>query len=387
MGGSVREEDDFTICGPKHMMLRTGPVIMLMEIDWGNEEHRRSMIACLLKSIYVLQNDQRRSVNDKLAPAWWQNFNFRLHRVLEFPCECLCCKCRQNILGANIRSFIYGAIFKYDAPPGRRHPLAPCYIIAFRGTMQNDPTVFSDMLLNLEVLTNGQLGKCRRFQLARNEVAKLLDSIDHGDGRAVAMAGTGMNPDPIVWLAGHSLGASLALDVGQHLMTSAGRNLPAFLFNPPHVSAAPVVQVLGMKEKDKKDMYTSSYKFKYVLGMTFWWSHMKRMEERFEQLSPWVPNIYVHQRDVICKGFIDYFEARRRLSKSSPEVAMVGTMLSFRDMIDAAFGKKSERAYLLPSARLWVNASTRGSAHALKQWWQQQGSDTLMLSSKVYDWS
>ncbi|WVZ76995.1 hypothetical protein U9M48_024900 [Paspalum notatum var. saurae] len=66
---------------------------------------------------------------------------------------------------------------------------------------------------------------------------------------------------------------------------------------------------------------------------------------------------------------------------------MVATMLSYRDMIDPAFGKKSKRAYLLPSASLWVNASTRGSAHALKQWWQQQGSDTLMmLSSKVYDW-
>ncbi|WVZ76996.1 LOW QUALITY PROTEIN: hypothetical protein U9M48_024901 [Paspalum notatum var. saurae] len=59
------------------------------------------------------------------------NFNFRVHRVLEFPCECLYHKCRQSIPGTDIRSFIYRAIFKYDTPPGRSHPSAPCYIVAF----------------------------------------------------------------------------------------------------------------------------------------------------------------------------------------------------------------------------------------------------------------
>ncbi|XP_072148006.1 GDSL esterase/lipase At4g10955-like [Setaria viridis] len=76
---------------------------------------------------------------------------------------------------------------------------------------------------------------CIRFRKACEHVAELLLE-------ATGISGSG----GVVWLAGHSLGASVALDVGRDLVIRrAPLNLPTFLFNPPHVSLAPVATALA----------------------------------------------------------------------------------------------------------------------------------------------
>ena len=129
--------------------------------------------------------------------------------------------------------FNYGAIFKYVPPDGAcRHPSAPRYIVAFRGTMRRDATTLGDMRLNLSILLNKQ-HLCSRFRDARERVANLLSSI--------VVPNSGATGNRLVWLAGHSLGASIALDVGRHMMNKMETNMPSFLFNPPQVSLPAVI--------------------------------------------------------------------------------------------------------------------------------------------------
>jgi hypothetical protein len=125
--------------------------------------------------------------------------------------------------------------------------------------MPRDATAVGDMRLNLRVLLNKQRF-CSRFTDACQHVVSLLGSIPPpppaaaggSGGRAVAGGGTANSNSVGVWLAGHSLGASIALDVGRDMVTTIGCSLPTFLFNPPHVSAAPLIDAAVMSSEAAK---------------------------------------------------------------------------------------------------------------------------------------
>lgn len=340
----------------------------------GNEEHRRCITACLVKATYVLERDRtkRRNPAQALAPPWWESFHFR-HRLdyrLDCPCECALCGIRRRLCSRP--NYIYGAVFEYAGKGGARRlhrssAPSPSYVVAFRGTMLVDPSILHDMRENLGILLNRQ-HLCARFRHAREMVARLLLEEKAAD------AGAGRSGGGDVWLAGHSLGASIALDVGRHLMLTGSRggaissiNLPTFLFNPPHVSLAPVIA-----EDAKPDVYAVGYFLKHAVGAVLpTTSHKNRMEEVFQKLEPWAPNLYANPRDGFCLGFIDYFEQRELMKKRFPGVAAAAAAtLSFRDMFHSALGKQSERQHLLPSATVWKNSSTHTDAHGLQQWWQ-----------------
>ncbi|RLM85953.1 GDSL esterase/lipase [Panicum miliaceum] len=355
----------FAFTGPRHMMPKAeagSSPTNTTEIDWDNEEHRRCITACLIKGTYVLESERtklREAGNDTceealaLAPAWWESFHFRRFRVLACECECVLCQVGRHIVAGRSPRFTYGVIFEYVPPDGPRwHPSAPSYVVAFRGTMRRDATNLGDMRLDLRILLNAH-HSCGRFSHAREEVGKFLDS--------VMPSGGGAGSSCVVWLAGHSLGASIALDVGR-------------------------IAACGDRQQatSTRGLHTTSYILKHGLGKVLK-PHKNNMEEQFEQLSPWVPNLYVHQRDIICKGFFDYFEQRERMQERLPCVAASGTTLSYRDMCRSAFGMQNERPHLLPSAMLWKNQSSAGNPHELRQWWQQEGPE-LVLSRKAYKW-
>ncbi|KAK3127210.1 hypothetical protein QOZ80_7AG0569850 [Eleusine coracana subsp. coracana] len=284
---------------------------------------------------------------------------------------CPICNCKMS------PCFIYGAIFEYVPPKGtrHRHPLAPRYIVAFRGTMPTDPTTaVGDFYLDVNVVLNRQHDRLR-FSHARERVWKLVDDAADSVGD--------------IWLAGHSLGSSIALDVGRD-MAMAGCYLRTLLFNPPQVSLAPVAGKLHMAEEAKRDLYFTSYFVKQVLlGETVLRRHKEHAEVLFEQLSPWVPELYVHQRDVICSGFIDYFQQRELVKQRFPRLARSSApALASRDMVhflcaELGFRETNELPHLLPSARLWINSSTQGDSHELRQWCQPR---LPMLSSNLYTW-
>lgn len=287
------------------------------------------------------------------APAWWESFNFRCNHALW-----------------DDEGHVFGAIFEYVPPHGaRRHPSAPRFIVAFRGTTDS-----TDMRLNLMYMINKH-HDCGRYRRAREQVGWLLDA-------------TG-NCSAGVWLAGHSLGACIALDVGRHVMDRRRCPLPTFLFNPPHVSLAPVLNALRVAEQAKRDLYVTGYMVKAAIAKTVGRAHEKSMAELFERLAPWVPELYVHERDFICHGYIDYFERRQMMLERSRilrPVAEVAMKMSFRDMWislhNTGNGEEPRvRPHLLPSARLWKNTSG-GDPHGIQQWWQPDSK--LNLSSRPY---
>ncbi|CAN6211309.1 unnamed protein product [Urochloa humidicola] len=126
------DQECFAISGPRH--------IPSTEIDWSKEEHRRCITACLVKGTYVLESDRtrrRQGTPEALAPAWWESFHFRRRTdyELESECRCVFCTTSRRIFGSRGMWFIYGAVFQYAPPDGvPRHPSAPSYVVAFRGT-------------------------------------------------------------------------------------------------------------------------------------------------------------------------------------------------------------------------------------------------------------
>jgi hypothetical protein len=324
-----------------------------------------------VQGTYILENDRTkcRVHPNTLAPQWWESFSFRLIEVL-----------KDATYDQKGSMFSFGAIFEHvppaDAP---RHPSAPQYIVAFRGTMLSNP---KDIHLDLKVMAN-TLPSCKRTKRAHTALAKLVATI------AKSKDGFG---NCSIWLTGHSLGASLALDVGRAMMSDQGLNLPTFLFNPPQVSLGPAINLLLPTDVVRRELHVASNLVKAGLGLVLS-PHRRRMQALFERLSPWAPNLYVHDKDLVCQGYISYFEQREQLQERfSGDVAKCATSLSYRDMLFSALGKEKERPHLLPSATLWRNSSmgkdvhglkkTSLAAHQLQQWWKPEAE--LTLSNRRY---
>ncbi|KAD4585890.1 hypothetical protein E3N88_23491 [Mikania micrantha] len=146
------------------------------------------------------EKDRKRNEHDTYAPPWWERFHFQLNRAL---------------VDDNDSSY-FGAIYELKNAP----PCAPKYVIAFRGTAKQFPTLFEDMKLNFKFVY-GQPKESPRFQKAFEAVCE-----------TVTMTGA-----ENVWLAGHSLGASIAMLAGREL---AKRHfyLKTYLFNPPFNSVS-----------------------------------------------------------------------------------------------------------------------------------------------------
>ncbi|KAK1685256.1 hypothetical protein QYE76_046104 [Lolium multiflorum] len=360
MDSNVDLADRFDISGPTHIMSRRSGVhhSSAMAIDWNNEEDRRCVAACVVKGTYILEKDRtmcRMQTAEALAPAWWESFHFRLKEVL-----------KEESFRRKYDKLIFGAIYEHVPPAGgRRHPSAPQYIVAFRGTMLPHPKAIHDVVLDLQIIVN-TLQYSKRSDRA-------LGTIDSS----------------AVWLAGHSLGASLALEVGRTMMAEQGFSLSTFLFNPPHVSPAPAIDKILPSEGLRRELYATSARVKAGLGLVLG-HHRKHMEELFERLSSWAPNLYVHDRDVICQGFVHYFEQRQQLE----ERCRSATTLSYRDMLFSTIGKEKERPHLLPSATLWKNSSIDRDAHGiqkllaaheLQQWWKPD--DELRMIATRYSFA
>jgi len=128
---------------------------------------------------------------------------------------------------------------------------------------------------------------------------------------------------------------------------------------------------------------------KAALGSTVLKRQERDMEPLFQTLAPWVPELYVHERDIVCQGFIDYFGQRQKMLDRLRPVAEVAMKLSLRDMLisfhstDPAESGEDQRVspHVLPSARLWKNSSYH-YAHGLEQWWKPD--NELRLSSRRY---
>ncbi|KAF3590674.1 hypothetical protein DY000_02026151 [Brassica cretica] len=147
---------------------------------------------------------------EALANPWYESFGFSLLETLINPDD----------------SSIYGAVYMYKHYDSyQKTPLLgkpPLYVIAFRSTM----------------LSSG-----KRANNAKRAIENVL-SYPNVDTESV-------------WLAGHSLGAGIALVAGKN-MARSGSPLKTYAFNPPH-SDFPVEELLDSEKLKRKVRIARSF--------------------------------------------------------------------------------------------------------------------------------
>lgn len=330
------ERDIFGISGPTY----------LNPVNWNCENNRRSVAACLVQAVYVLERDRqlnRKSV-DAAAPPWWEFFHFEMIRKLV----------------DDVDLSIFGAIFEFNPPSSKEASArdAPRFVIAFRGTITEKETISRDLSLDLQLVQNG-LHKTSRFAIAMQAVQNVASAF----------------PGSPIWLAGHSLGAGTAILTGRN-MVKKGALLDSFLFNPPFV-AAPIEGIRDERVKHGFRIARSVITAGLTIAMkakTEGNNQRSVAEESFNILSSWTPYLFVNPGDHVCSEYIGYFQHRRNMEDlGAGFIEKLATQNSIGDLFYKALGWESEPLHLLPSADLIVNVSPSLDfkyAHGISQWWQ-----------------
>ncbi|KAL5726989.1 hypothetical protein ACHQM5_000227 [Ranunculus cassubicifolius] len=318
---AATKREIFNLCGPTH----------LTAVDWQNVHHRRSVAASLVKGVYVLERDRQKNRQGPYALAfpWWMFFNFQLIQQLIDE------------------ESIFGAIYEYR-PPYFGIQGAPRYVIAFRGNIMKDDSIYRDLKLSLKLIRNS-LHRTSRFEIAMQAVQNMVGTYGVSD----------------IWIAGHSLGSAMAMLAGKN-MANSGILLETFLFNPPFVS--PPVDWIKSRRVKKAIVVAKSLSkagLKMALKSKM---HMQISNEKFVTLSSWVPSLFIHPSDHICSSYIGHFEGRKNMPS----------------LFSSSFGKEeSEPVHLLPSACVTTNLSSAScfkQAHEIHQWWKID----VNLQSQIY---
>lgn len=315
---------------------------------WNNGCHIRSAIASLIQEVYTLCHDPQGPRG--LATPWWDFLQFKLV---------------DKLIDENDSS-IFGAIFEYR---GESFPNIPQFVIAFRGTSFKPETVAQDIELDTLCLKN-RLHKSSRFQHAMKYIHDMVTS--HGGAR--------------VWLAGHSLGAAMALLAGKE-MAKKNYRIETYLFNPPFCSD---FITRWIKSESVNFRFQFVKNFAKLIGSHFGKDHQHQeaqANDAFNALSNWVPHIFVHPDDPICSAYIHYFRNRRKLLELGfQKLEWVLAMKTMRMVL--GMDSSSEAMHLLPSAILTINnvkfpqeipgpcgkTKKKILAHQLEQWWSTNSS-------------
>lgn len=327
------EREIFELSGPRH----------LTNLDWSDSNHRRCVTASLVQGVYILECDRqnRRLGRDVLAEKWWSFFNFKLLHPLVDVAE-----------GGSV----FGAVYKWSKKAAGvpfRPPGAPKIVVAFRGTITKPGSVAGDLKLDFQILRNG-LHTTARFRTAFDAVKKYV--CDRGREN--------------VWIAGHSLGAAMAMLAGRR-MGEEGLFLEAHLFNPPFVSA-PVDRIRD--KKVKRGLHIASSLVAAGLALALKDKHsLTESHNAFFALRPWVPRLYVNPADDVCSGYVGYFSNHQAMQQiGAGSIASFAARHSISDSVMSAFGVESKALHLIPSARLAVSlvpAPDLKRAHGIHQWW------------------
>ncbi|KAI3840961.1 hypothetical protein MKW92_031364 [Papaver armeniacum] len=340
--GKLDKKNSFDHIGPVH----------LTKVDWQSGHHRRSIAASLVQSAYVLEHDRQknRQGSEALAPQWWEFFNFQLL----YP-----------LIDSNDSS-IFGAVFEFKAFNYYHTGIIPRYVIAFRGTTIKKHCVAQDLWLDLKIIIHG-LHQSTRFGVAMQAVQSMVSAVGPKN----------------IWLAGHSLGSSIAMLVGKN-MAKMGNYLDTYLFNTPFI-AAPTEKIQHEKVKNGVRFASSLVKAGLTVAMKGT-KENRSPDDSFTALATWVPKLFVNPADHICCEYIGYFEHRDRMEYLGVSgIERLATQTSVTGLLKGAIGRESEVIHVVPSAYVTINRCPSPNfmhAHGLQQWLR----DDFHMQSKVYQY-
>ncbi|CAK9146388.1 unnamed protein product [Ilex paraguariensis] len=303
--------------------------------DWNNQQFRRSVAACLVERVYMLELARQSQCSQVHAAPLWLDFHFILTKHL-FDCH---------------DKSIIGAVYAYNFSSPQSTP--PAYVIAFRGNLIKLDTMFQDFKLDFSFLLN-ILEQRSRFQEAWKAVQEMVDLSE-------------ANKPVNIWLAGHSLGAAIALLAGRN-MFKKGYDLETYLFNPPF----PSLPIESSNNEKVGNAFHNTNKF-ITAGFVLVRGHQRTDQTNlFTALFEWVPNIYVNPSDPICSGYIEYFKDRdKKTGKCLKKIQNLAL--------------QNSKIQNLPSANVHINRTPSGDFkqnHGIQQWWEPD----LVLESRLHKW-
>ncbi|KAK4387235.1 hypothetical protein Sango_2594100 [Sesamum angolense] len=279
------------------------------------------VMACFIQAVYLLELDRQenRTNQTALAPNWWMPFKYKLVQTLIDERD----------------GSIFGAIFEWDRAAALtdfvpvRPSGAPKAVLVFRGTLLKSSTIRRDIQDDLRFLAWESLKGSARFCSGLKALRSISDM--YGSSK--------------ICIAGHSLGAGFALQVGRELAKD-GIYVEAHLFNPPSVSLSSSLKNMGEKAGEIWKRFRSR------LHLT---------AETTPGSKQWVPHLYVNNSDYIC--YLYTVADRAEELKAEKENA------------------KSTNTPCA-AAKLYVLSKEKQKfleAHGLQQWW----SDDLELQMEL----
>ena len=302
--------------------------------------YRRTVIACFIQAVYLLELDRQENKTEEtaLAPKWSKPFKYKV---------------TQTLIDERDGS-IFGAVLEWDRVAAlsdfilMRPSGAPRAVLALRGTLLKSPTIRRDIEDDLRFLAWESLKGSVRFNGALEALKSAVERFGSCN----------------VCIAGHSLGAGFALQVGKTL-AKQGIFVETHLFNPPSVSLAMSFRNIGEKAgfvwKRFKSMLPSSYSDQTKINN----------EESVigGGMMKWVPHLYVNNSDYICCYYTD--------PAANNNQAITPSDSGKENKEPVVNGQQAE-------AKLFVMSKGKQKfleAHGLEQWW----SDDLELQLALHN--
>ncbi|XP_009789272.1 GDSL esterase/lipase At4g10955 [Nicotiana sylvestris] len=305
----------------------------LINSSWKDANYRRTVMACFIQAVYLIELDRQenRTEQNALAPKWWIPFKYKLVETLKDERD----------------GSIFGAILEWDRSAALadfiviRPSGAPRAVLALRGTLLKSPTMRRDIEDDLRFLAWESLKGSVRFNGALKALKALANKYGSNN----------------VCIAGHSLGAGFALQVGKSL-AKEGIYVEAHLFNPPSVSLAMSFRNIGEKAgfawKRLKAMLPSKSdsQISYEEGAT---------TSIRVGLKQWVPHLYINNSDYICCSYTDPDGAQNDQAADKENAKPINGQAAAKLFLSS----KGKQKFL--------------EAHGLEQWW----SDNLELQMAI----
>ncbi|KAE9614834.1 hypothetical protein Lal_00036135 [Lupinus albus] len=340
----------FHVSGPRN--LTTLNWRDLITSSWKDANYKRTVIACFIQAVYLLELDrqEKRTQENALAPNWWIPFKYKLKKTLIDERD----------------GSIFGAILEWDQSAAFadlvliRPSGAPKAVLVLRGTLLKSPTMRRDIEDDLRFLTWESLKGSVRFKVA-------LDAL-----KSVCDAYGGSN----VCIAGHSLGAGFVLQVGK-VLAKEGINVETHLFNPPSVSLAMSLRNIGEKAEfvwsRLKSMLPSSSEVQ--VNNDGEKTSSERLKSWMPRLSSfglkdadfgaakWVPHLYVNNSDYICC----YYNIPDGKGKEK---------IGEKENVGAINGQTAAKLFVVSKEKQKFL-----EAHGLEQWWSSDAELQQVISN------
>ncbi|XP_042477410.1 GDSL esterase/lipase At4g10955-like [Macadamia integrifolia] len=322
----------------------------LINSSWKDANYRRTVIACFIQAVYLLELDRQenRVEATALAPKWWKPFKYKLSQVLLDERD----------------GSIFGAILEWDRSAALadfiliRPSGAPSAVLVLRGTLLKSPTIRRDIEDDLRFLAWESLKGSVRFNVALNALKSTVEIYGSCN----------------VCIAGHSLGAGFALQVGKAL-AKQGVFVETHLFNPPSVSLAMSLRTIGEKAEFVWKRFKSMLPSNAETQSNEELNAQKTIASagrggRSGEMKKWIPHLYVNNSDYVCCYYTNPAETTAVTQVDSGEA-------SGKENKDP--GHDGHVA-----AKLFVMSKGKQKfleAHGLQQWW----SDDLELQLALHN--